>query len=165
MRFGFVGALEERLEVAHLECHILVVGDAAHDLTHQQRFAVAVDGAHLLGRLRLPFGPIARRMRALGFVLGACAAIAHHTDLDCVEQQLTPIIAQLRELRVEVPCRHGRRDTYSGGTAHFHERHDHFVEDAEIHVRGLFAVQNVAADAAQRCHLCIEENGGAGARE
>jgi len=140
---GF-GPLEKRLEIAHLKGHVLVVGHATHDLAHQQRLAVAVDGAHLLRRLSLPLGAIRSGVRAVGLVLGAGAPIAHHAHFDDVEEQLAAIVANLGQFRVEIERRHWRRNANGRGSAHLHEWHNDLVEDSQIHVGGLPARARVS---------------------
>jgi len=142
------------LEVRRAKCHALVVGNLALDLALEQRLAVAVNGLDLLVRVvGLPVRPVACWVRALGLALRTFAPVADHADLDDVEQQVTTVIPEFRELAVEIPAAHRRANENRGRAPHLHKGHNHLVEHAQVHVCGLFAVNDVAAHAAQRLHL------------
>lgn len=132
MRGGRAG--KERLQIAHFERQRRRVRDFAHDFTHQQRFAVPVNGFHLLGRLEFPWRFLACRVRALVLLVGAAASAAHHTYLNDVKQQFAAIVAQFCEFRVKIEGRERRRNENGRGAFHLHERHDDLVEDAQVHV-------------------------------
>jgi hypothetical protein len=61
-------------------------------------------------------------------------------------------VTELHQFRVEIKTVYGRADHDENRVTHLEQRHHHFVKDSQVHVRGLFAIDNLGTYTTQSVH-------------
>lgn len=146
---------------------------SVHGLALEIGDAIAVN---LLDRgelvLVLPGGSLGDLVHTLFRMVGEFAFLAHHADFDDIEDVIAILVFDIGELAIEIEAIERRRDAYQCWRGskitrslllttvfHFKQRHNHFVEYAEIHVGGLFAIDHISSDALERVRKLIDGSG------